>query len=70
MNLLPFLIAALPGIFDRRPPAQRGAVYVKRHGRKIWNEAAHIAPKQIVRNFNGMSAFKQFKPFHPGHTGR
>ena len=70
MNILPFLMQALPGIFDRRPTAQRGKVYVKRHGRKVWHEIQTVAPKQIVRNFNGMSAFKQFKPLHPGHTGR
>jgi hypothetical protein len=55
---------ALPGLFDKKPAAQRGPIYVKRHGRHVWQEIETVAPKQIKRNFNGLSAYKSYKPMN------
>jgi hypothetical protein len=71
-SIFPAFLMAFLGLGEKSelmPPIQ-GKVIVKRHGRHVWHEIETVAPKQQVRNFNGMSAWKQFKPLHPGHTGR
>ena len=50
-----------------KPPAQRGRVQIKPHSRKIWHiigSASKTAHNS--RQFQGQSAYKQYKPVHAG----
>ena len=65
-SIFPAFLMAFLGLGEKSelmPPIQ-GKIIVKRHGRKVWHEIDTVAPRQIKRNFNGLSAYKSYKPMN------